>query len=62
MNILILLAAALLPAILLWTYIWKQDAQPEPTNRLVKAVLYGVGIGIPVALLELVIENVLFDG
>ena len=62
MNILILLAAALLPAILLWTYIWKQDKQPEPTNWLVKAVLYGVGIGIPVALLEMVIENVLFDG
>ena len=62
MNILILLAAALLPAILLWIYIWKQDAQPEPTSWLVKAVLYGVGIGIPVALLEMVIENVLFDG
>lgn len=62
MNILILLAAALLPAILLWIYIWKQDAQPEPTNWLVKAVLYGIGIGIPVALLEMVIENVLFDG
>ena len=62
MNILILLSAALLPAILLWTYIWKQDAQPEPTNRLVKAVLYGVGIGIPVALLEMVIERVLFSG
>lgn len=62
MNILILLSAALLPAILLWTYIWKQDAQPEPTNRLVKAVLYGVGIGIPVALLEMVIERVLFGG
>ena len=62
MNILILLAAALLPAILLWIYIWKQDAQPEPTNRLVKAVLYGVGIGIPVALFEMVIESVLFDG
>ena len=62
MNILILLAAALLPAILLWTYIWKQDAQPEPTNWLVKAVLYGIGIAIPVALLEMVIESVLFDG
>ena len=62
MNILILLAAALLPAILLWIYIWKQDAQPEPTNWLVKAVLYGIGIAIPVALLEMVIESVLFDG
>lgn len=62
MNILILLAAALLPAILLWTYIWKQDAQPEPTNWLVRAVLCGVGIGIPVALLEMAIESVLFGG
>lgn len=62
MNILILLAAALLPAILLWMYIWKQDTQPEPTNWLAKAVLYGVGIGIPVALLEFVIERVLFGG
>lgn len=62
MNILILLAAALLPAILLWIYIWKQDTQPEPTNWLVKAVLYGIGIAIPVALLEMVIESVLFSG
>ena len=60
MNILILLAAALLPAIILWTYIRKQDLQPEPTNWLVKAVLYGVVICIPVALLEFAIERVLF--
>lgn len=62
METILILSAALLPAILLWIYIWKQDAQPEPTNWLVKAVLYGVGIGIPVALLEMVIERVLFDG
>ena len=37
MNILILLAAAFLPAIFLWFYIWKQDPQPEPTNWLAKA-------------------------
>lgn len=62
MNILILLAAALLPAILLWIYIWKQDPQPEPTNWLAKAILYGAGICIPVAILEMVIERVLFVG
>ena len=62
METILILSAALLPAILLWIYIWKQDAQPEPTNRLVKAVLYGVGIGIPVALLEMAIESVLFSG
>ena len=59
MNILILLAAALLPAILLLLYIWKQDPQPEPTNWLVKAVLYGVAICIPVSFIEVAIENVL---
>lgn len=62
MNILIVLAAALLPAILLWIYIWKQDPQPEPTNRLVKAVLYGVVIFIPVGILEMAIKQVLFGG
>ena len=62
MSILILLTAALLPAIFLWYYIWKQDPQPEPTTWLVKATLYGVGICIPVAILESVIEQILFGG
>lgn len=60
MNTLILLAAALLPAIFLWYYIWKQDPQPEPTNWLVKAILYGVGIIIPVFLTESIIQLCLF--
>ena len=62
MGILILLAAALLPAILLLYYIWKQDPQPEPTNWLVKAALYGVAICIPVGILENVIEQIIFGG
>ena len=62
MSILILLSAALLPAIFLWYYIWKQDPQPEPTNWLVKAALYGVGICIPVAVVETVIDNAIFGG
>lgn len=62
MSILIILAAALLPAIFLWYYIWKQDPQPEPTNWLVKAALYGIGICIPVAILESFIEQTLFGG
>ena len=57
-----ILTAALLPAIFLWLYIWKQDPQPEPTTWLVKAVLWGIGICIPVALLEMGIEAVLFGG
>ena len=60
MNTLIMLTAALLPAILLWLYIWKKDAQPEPTSWLVKAVMWGVAICIPVAFLELGIQTFLF--
>ena len=45
MSVLILLAAALLPAIFLWYYIWKQDPQPEPTSWLVKE-----GNGLSVAI------------
>ena len=62
MSVLILLSAALLPAIFLWYYIWKQDPQPEPTKWLVKAALYGVGICIPVALVEMLIDKAIFDG
>lgn len=54
------LAAALLPPALLWLYIWKKDPQKEPTNQLVKATLWGVGICIPVAIVELIIHSILF--
>ena len=60
MRIIIILIAALLPAILLWLYIWKKDTQKEPTSWLLKAVLWGVAIIIPVALLESGIETILF--
>lgn len=60
MSILILLAAALLPAILLWVYIVRQDPQPEPIGQMTKAVLCGVAICIPVALLEMGIQHMLF--
>lgn len=60
MSILILLAAAILPAIILGYYILKQDPQPEPTSLLVKAALYGVGIIIPIFIVETVIQLCLF--
>ena len=60
MNVLLILTAALLPAIALLYYIWKKDTQKEPTSWLVKAVLWGVGICFPVAILEMVIESILF--
>lgn len=60
MSIILVLAAALLPVILLWLYIWKKDPQPEPTSWLIKAVVWGVAICIPVSVLELGIESLLF--
>jgi len=60
MNIVFVLIAALLPAFLLFLYIWKKDTQKEPTSWLVKAVLWGVAIIIPVAVMESGIEAILF--
>lgn len=60
MNTLLLLAAALLPAVLLWLYIWKKDPQKEPTAQLVKAVLWGVAICVPVSFVEIGIGALLF--
>lgn len=37
MNIILILTAALLPAILLGLYVWRQESKPEPMNWLVKA-------------------------
>ena len=61
MEMLIILAAAILPALLLWGYIWKMDRKKEPTKWLVKATFYGVLICFPVAFVESMISSVLFD-
>lgn len=45
MDLILIITSALLPAILLWFYIWKKDTQKEPTSWLVKAMLWGVAIG-----------------
>lgn len=60
MTILMLLAA-LLPAFLLFLYIWKKDPQKEPTSWLVKAFLWGAATCVPVALLEMGIVTTLFN-
>lgn len=44
MKWIVLLLAAILPAMLLFFYIWRKDPQKEPVNQLVRAVLYGVGV------------------
>lgn len=58
----LIVLAAILPALFLFLYIWKKDPQKEPTSWLVKAFLWGVTICIPVAVLELGINAVLFGG
>ena len=60
MRIILLLIAAVLPAALLWLYIWKKDPQKEPTRLLVKAVWYGIGIVVPVGILEAGLQYLLF--
>ena len=58
--VLTILTFALLPAILLWLYIWQKDPHKEPTWLLIKATLFGVGICIPVSFVEIGIEMLLF--
>ena len=60
MDSLFALIAALLPAVLLWMFIWKKDPQKEPTPRLVKATLWGIAIIIPVAIIETLFVLMLF--
>ncbi len=56
----ILIVAAILPAILLWLYICRKDAQPEPMSQMLKAFLYGALICIPVSFVENYISGTLF--
>ena len=57
----ILIAAAILPAIMLWLYTCKKDAQPEPMSQMLKAFLYGALICIPVAFVENYMSGMLFE-
>ena len=57
---LLMLAVSLLPAIVLFIYIWKKDIQKEPTTWLVKSFLYGVVIIIPVVAVESVLKTMFF--
>lgn len=60
MSIIIALVVALLPAIILWVYIFKKDAKPEPKGKIWKAILFGAAIVIPIVLLETGISSFLF--
>ena len=40
----IMIAAAVLPALILWIYTCKNDTQREPMSQMLKALLYGMGL------------------
>ena len=44
MKSIILFVASVLPAFLLWLYIWWKDPLKEPMSQLIKGVMYGVGV------------------
>jgi RsiW-degrading membrane proteinase PrsW (M82 family) len=60
METIIIIVAALLPAALLWGYIWKKDEKKEPAKWLAKATWNGALICIPAALVEMAIATILF--
>ena len=60
--IILIILSALLPAFLLFLYIWKKDPQKEPTSWLLKAFLGGVAICLPVAVFEMLLDTGLFGG
>ena len=56
----LIIIAGLLPVIVLFIYICKKDPQPEPTKQLIKAVLYGIVITIPIVFFEQIVQSFLF--
>lgn len=57
---LIIFAAAVLPGMALWFYIWLKDKKSEPFGQLLKATFLGVLISIPAILIEYIIEYLIF--
>lgn len=60
MSFIIATAVAILPAIILWIYIFKKDAKPEPKGQIWKAILLGAATVIPIICVENVVSNFLF--
>jgi len=60
MTYLIILAAGLLPAVLLLLFIYRQDPIPEPASQLKRAFSLGVMIAFPVSLVEGIVSFGIF--
>ena len=57
-----MIAASVLPSLVLLYYIWKKDPVPEPRWWLIKSFFYGVAICSFVASLERLVSMMLFGG
>ena len=55
-----MIAAAVLPALILWIYTCKNDTQREPMSQMVKALLYGMGVVALAIPIEKAISYLLF--
>lgn len=62
MEYLFQLSAALLPAVLLLLYVYHKDPMREPLSWLACALLLGVVICLPVSVVEVGIQQLLFGG
>lgn len=62
MTIALQMIAAVLPAILLFLYVWKKDAKPEPTRLLLRAFILGALVVIPLGVIEPLLSKLLFPG
>ncbi len=60
MGTMTVLASALLPAVFLLVYIIRKDTKPEPSGKIVRAILLGVAIIFPVAVVEQMVDGLLF--
>lgn len=60
MNALVLIAASLLPAAVLLAYVLIRDTAPEPAREILRALLWGVLIIIPIVPVEILSDAILF--
>ncbi len=56
----IMISVAVLPALILWIYTYKNDTQREPMSQMVKALLYGMGLVALAVPIEKAISYLLF--
>lgn len=52
--------AALLPVFILTSYTWSFDLNPEPKGKLVRSFIYGAIICVPIIVIEINTENMIF--